>query len=154
MVRRAERGEQGCVLVVQLGRPADEDVQRPGLRLGTAAEHRSVEQIGAVRQGVGELVDRGRADRGHLDQGLRRDPCGDLPEGLRIRDHRDRDLGVASRLRRGGGDARKALGPGGRPVPDDDVVAGLQEPARDPAPHRSEPDHGDPHRKKLLEEGV
>ena len=141
MVHGAKRRQQRREGVVELPRTADENVQRPGLRLGTAAEHRRVEQPGALRQRGGELVNRGRSDRGHLDQGLRRDPCGDLPQGLGVRDHGDRDLGGAGRLRRRRGHARKALGPGGRPVPDDHLVAGVKQPPRDPAPHRPEPDH-------------
>jgi len=70
-----------------------------------------------------------------------------VDQGARIGDHRDhglnppRDVGGTSRDDSAGRNER--LGPDGIAIPDDEFVAGVGEPARDAAPHRTEPDDPD-----------
>ena len=69
----------------------------------------------------------------------------DGPEGLRIGEHREDRLPAAGGVRRARGPRRaqrdELVGPLGRPVPDDRLVAGVEEPAGDPTAHRPHPEH-------------
>jgi hypothetical protein len=68
---------------------------------------------------------------------------------LPVGDHRDRHFRVSRRRRgrlgHGGAALAQRLCLRAVAVPDDELVTMIEEPARDPAPHRAEPDHSDAH---------
>jgi hypothetical protein len=151
---RPEHAQDGLDTREVAFRAADENRQRPGLGLGQAAEDGRVEQGHSCRQRLRKPVDGSGPDRRHVhDRGRVLHPAGDSVrslghrrEGRRVRDHHDHGprpasgVGRAAALGRTGGDQLARLVR--RAVPDRDLMSGIDESARHPAPHRAEPDHG------------
>ena len=134
-------------------RAAGEDQERSRLRLRQAPQNRGIEQAGARWQRRREPSDREGAHRRHLDHGgravgARGDPVGTLGHGAERRgvgNDRDDHLcpadGLGRALRPHCPELHELIGLLGGAVPHDQLVPGVEEPAREPPAHRPQPDH-------------